>query len=242
MLGFQLSAYAVDQSAPDTVEMYSDEMPKSKLVFTLDLSKDNEWRDGWCEKESINIRMKQVWENLCTQFTKCNFYVFSEYPSSSPRKGDHIIGKLYENKLESCLFLRSYYVSDDNPSADTLAFTQIEGKVRQEYFSPSRWKIYSPCLGRYSGFNFSEMSWKDVAASIIEINSNRIYPENMDEETMIYEKLYLNIQTHGLENSIVRLAVQVNKSFQFSFYTVYDTEEQNQNESALLKQFESLLK
>lgn len=230
---------AMESKAPE-VEMYPDEMPKSKLVFTLDLSENI----GKKQKESVmHTDIEKFFNSIGFLKLERSFH----FRTPDHPKKDMIFGKfsdLSKEKLEDLVIVeRQYYETSVSPS-----FEKRCGYVEDSVYQKEKWHIPNKRnMHDMREDSAIEMSWKWVDIAIHDMSEYITTESGMYGKGMTYiffDKMYEKIRSEGLINAFARIAIISNGKKMYTFHSLYNEgndEEKNKSIEILLKIKEKLL-
>lgn len=235
----------VKPEVADEIYMYSDNRPKTSHVFTLDLSEQKWEQEDFDSYEFIDRRRFQVYETVekileAEKFVSLNNWcaedeeggrisgVFGRFISRK-LNDVFIVGCQYRDKFLSPQFKKTGWDTDSR----VLRPIKTKWNIREEESDkPGLVKVLC-----------TEFSWRWVDLSIHFMNKWIYSYKNVKDvpTKKLTERLYANIRKKGLENSIMRISVIVNKDSHYSFNIIYDNESQeNKARTFLLKLKEDL--
>ena len=218
---------------------YSDAKPKFKNVCVLDLSENKVWGDENCDEESM--RIQQSVTTVEQLFQAKSFIPLSDYFFCNHNKLFQIYGRFSSGKLKECVAVQNeYYGRSLSPHF----------QKRDRFFDPRTdpSKTWHISRNKNQGLllekkEFMECSWNyiDLALhwmhSYIESFKDLKYPM----ESVFCERLYKKIRTKGLEKTLIRIAIVVNRNHEYSFNVVFDTKEEEEKGKKFLISFSDSL-
>lgn len=219
---------AMESKAPE-VEMYSDEMPKSKFVFSLDLSTEEKSKSD--SAYSFLIQKFDKNKNI----TNLNLY--------SNRMTDRNNGRTesileLKNGDESIFLVLQYQDSEEYQQP---SFKNITYYVDDSVYVPEKWDVPRP-LKLYTSKKdrVNEMSWKFIDFAVHSQIWNG-YENNYIEVTPLEEKLFKAIKSRGLTSSLTRGVVVQSILFKYDFYSIYNNENELKLSSGSLEYLNSII-
>ena len=213
-------------SVPTSPIMYSDTKPKSKCIFTLDLS-GNTWKHDEAGKDVYGRRIFQIY-NTTEEILKDNRFVSLLSYCTGEKKNSicGVFGRFVSEKLETSIVINYQY---RNKSLST-CFDRTEFRVDDRINKPitKKWSIVKKektDTDDYVDVPCMELSWKWVDLVIHSINVFVYDYKSIEDraKSEFTKHLYANINNKGLENSLIRLSVIANKQSHYSFNVIYET-------------------
>ena len=228
------------ESSP-VIDMYPDERPKNKLIFTVDLSKKTEEYPGEWEqcKYLYSMRLSYIETATDLMLEHLGFLSFPNGFGLKDHKSMRIYGRIQSGILRECLAIQFQY----HPYSSSPCFEKYENytdyRINRSFHD--KWNIRKKNQDEKelrSLQQFTECSWKCVDCAIHRVND---YEDGYVDANYpaLLKKMYNAIQRKGLQETFSRLAVVVDRNRFYSFYTVFDKEEEAKRGEAILVELKS---
>ncbi len=210
---------AVDQDP--VVEQYSDEMPKSQLVLTVARPNKKIWENP-TQDEGYNqdLRLHKT-TKFILEFLKERRIYTSGYESLNYRNSvDYFFGNFYSGELKDYLIylnIQNHFDRDFPLLRQEQLYTKNKEK---EVFTQGSWKWVSRSLS--NSFDFMNRVPKSTHSLV---------------STILRERISSSLQKKGLQKSLIRLSVVVNQKNLYSFFILWNTEEEKKEGEAFVSCF-----
>jgi hypothetical protein len=205
------------------INTYPNEKPKSKCVFSVDLSPFHIWEDEErLNRKTIEMKMGQNCDEIKTLFKKLNFIAFPHYVYANElSQCDLFFGNMSSKRLKSGLYIHIQY----RKKSRAIGFETFEHKFIKEPISVLSWRWVN-----YSAHkNFLGVS-------------DYLYLGNSNSKERLRKKMKRMIEKNGLENSFTRLVVVIGSDHYYSFSVLFKTEEEKEKGTIILKKLEKNMK
>lgn len=239
ILVFSMTPLVWGMEIEENTDMYPDEKPKSKCIFTLDLSQKQKWEDKEYDEsyKDINIRRNQINATTREILREVGFIFLPGYfcPGNADNKISSVFGNFISGKLKNCLIVECQY----HERSLSTRFEKIDGYTETRTHRPlkEKWNILSSKADSdyLMEESCTELSWKWVNFALHNINFfvNK-YTDITDPIVSTFcKRLYEKIKRKSLEKTFIRLSVVVNTDRYYSFNVIFN----NENEEKIGKNF-----
>ena len=203
-------------SAEDCASIdFSDAKPKTKYAFGANLFTFDEWVG-----EGIPNRMDVIDQNFLFLLSGGEFRATTSY---------HIVRNKGASK---CDFIYGRFDASQTLTEGIFFHIEYSPSSRMLYLVPSQ----CAALEDSSSPMAMDLSWRYVNAAY------RWSLENSTEDELLVKSLPESIKGNGLERSFVRIGVVVNNDYTYSFYNVFENEEEEKRGDLFLEKLKNKFK
>jgi hypothetical protein len=224
----------------DGVDMYPDTKPQSKQVFVVDWSEGQRWK-----APETSLRRTQLFEILEESLKNKGFISLPGYCwSGTDSKIAEVFGRFVDGRLKDCFIVECQYRERSLATSFGEATGRTDGRIYRSF--KEKWHIRSKDsdVSGLTDYSCTELSWKWVDFSIHSMNffiRNSYEDITSPNGSLFCKRLYETIRRKGLEHTLMRIAVVVNKDFHYSFHAIYETQEQENVTTEFLTQLQKEL-